>query len=105
MKLRKVPEIALSGVITAGMALFSNQAPPPNLKSLAGRITQTPVFFIYADRGAGGEDNNPQYYDAARGPKQIWRIPTTHTEGLSARPNEYERRVVAFFDRTLPPRR
>jgi uncharacterized protein len=97
----KLPEIWFSGVMTAGTALFSNRLPPPNLKSLAGRIAQTPVFFVYATRGAGGEDNNPDYYAAARGPKQIWKIDTSHTHGLTARPVEYERRVVGFFDRTL----
>jgi hypothetical protein len=97
----KLPEIWFSGVMTAGTALFSNRLPPPNLKSLAGRIARTPVFFIYATKGAGGEDNNPDYYAAARGPKQIWKIDTSHTHGLTARPVEYERRVVGFFDRTL----
>ena len=96
----KVPEIWFSGVMTAGTALFSNRLPPPNLKGLAGRI-QTPVFFVYAKKGAGGEDNNPDYYAAARGPKQIWKIDTSHTHGLTARPVEYERRVVGFFDRAL----
>jgi hypothetical protein len=97
----KLPEIWFSGVMTAGTALFSNRLPPPNLKTLAGRIAQTPVFFVYATKGAGGEDNNPDYYAAARGPKQIWKIDTSHTHGLSARPVEYERRVVGFFDRSL----
>ena len=96
----KLPEIWFSGVMTAGTALFSSRLPPPNLKSLSHRITQ-PVFFIYAKKGAGGEDNNPDYYAAARGPKQIWKIDTSHTHGLSAHPDEYERRVVGFFDRTL----
>ena len=91
----------LSGVMTAGTALFSNRLPPRNLKSLTGKISPTPVFFIYADRGAGDEDNNPDYYKAARAPKQIWKIATSHTHGLSARPQEYERRVIGFFDRTL----
>lgn len=100
MSLRKVPEVFITGVMTAGTALFSNRLPPPNLKTLAGRI-ESPVFFIYATHGAGGEDNNPEYYEAARGPKQIWRIETSHTHGLSARPVEYERRVVGFYDRTL----
>jgi fermentation-respiration switch protein FrsA (DUF1100 family) len=100
MSLRKLPEVAFTGVMTAGTALFSNRLPPPNLKTLAGRI-ESPVFFIYATHGAGGEDNNPDYNEAARGPKQIWKIDTTHTHGLSARPVEYERRVVGFFDRTL----
>ena len=96
----KLPEIWFSGVMTAGTALFSSRLPPPNLKSLSHRITQ-PVFFIYARKGAGGEDNNPDYYAAAGGSKQIWKIDTSHTHGLSARPVEYERRVVGFFDRTL----
>lgn len=98
---QKLPEILFSSVMTAGMTVFSDRLPPPNLEALAGRIEQTPVFLIYATRGAGGEDNQPQYYAALRGPKQIWKIDTTHTHGLSARPREYERRVTAFFDRTL----
>jgi fermentation-respiration switch protein FrsA (DUF1100 family) len=100
--LHKLPEIALSAGISAGLSVFSNRLPPPNLKTLAGRIT-TPVFFIYATRGAGGEERNPQYYDTARGPKQIWHIATTHTHGLRTHRREYERRVVGFFDRTLRP--
>jgi len=98
--LGRMPLIWFSGVMTVGTALFSNRLPPPNLKDLSGRITQ-PAFFIYARKGAGGEDNNPDYYAAARGPKQLWKIDTSHTHGLSARPAEYERRVVGFFDRTL----
>jgi uncharacterized protein len=97
----KVPEVALSGVITAGMTLFSNRLPPPSLEDLAGEITSTPVLFIYATKGAGGEENNPDYYAATRGRKQIWRIETTHTHGLTTRPLDYERRVVRFFDRAL----
>jgi hypothetical protein len=58
-------------------------------------------FALHAVHGAGGEENDPEYYAAARGPKQIWKIDTTHTHGLAARPKEYERRVVDFFDRTL----
>ena len=100
MSLRKIPEVVFSGVMTAGTAVFSNRLPPPNLKTLAGRIT-TPVFFIYATHGAGGEENNPEYYAAARGPKAIWKIDTSHTHGLTAHPLSYERRVVGFFDRAL----
>jgi dienelactone hydrolase len=96
----KVPEIAVSTVLTAGTALFANQAPPASLERLAARI-RAPVFYIYATRGAAGEDNQPDYYEATRSPKQIWKIDTSHTHGLSARPDEYERRVVGFFDRAL----
>ena len=55
-----------------------------------------------AGRGAGGEELQPHYYEAARQPKMMWLIPEAgHKGGLSARPNEYERRVVGFFERTL----
>jgi hypothetical protein len=97
---RDVPRVVFSAVMTASLAVFSNQTPPPSLTTLSARIT-TPVFFIYATRGAGGEENNPRYYRAAAGPKQIWKIKTTHTHGVTDRPTDYERRVVAFFDRTL----
>jgi uncharacterized protein len=101
LRVAKIPEIAFSGVMTAGMAVFSNRPPPPNLEDLTPRIAPTPVFFVYASDGAGGEDNNPAYYAAAREPKEIWKIQTSHTQGLTTRPKEYERRVVGFFDRTL----
>ena len=100
LRLKDVPEMVLDSVTTAGMTVFSDRLPPPNLKTLAGRI-EAPVFLIYATHGAAGEDNSPVYHDALRGPKQIWKIDTSHTHGLSARPREYERRVVDFFDRTL----
>ena len=102
MRASKVPQLVTSTVLTAGTALFSNQAPPASLEKLAGEI-KTPVFYIYATQGAGGEENNPDYYEATRSTKQIWKIDTSHTHGLSAQPEEYERRVVGFFDRTLLP--
>jgi hypothetical protein len=59
------------------------------------------VFLIWAGHGAG-EDINPHYYDSAGPPKSEWKIAEAgHTGGLSARPLEYEQRVIAFFDRTL----
>ena len=52
--------------------------------------------------GARGEELQPHYYEALRQPKPIWMIPEAgHTGGLIARPGEYERRVVGFFERTL----
>ena len=100
MHASKVPLIVFSAALTAGTALFSNQGPPASLEKLAGEI-RSPVFYIYASKGAGGEENNPDYFRATRSPKQIWKIDTSHTHGLTARPVEYERRVVRFFDRAL----
>lgn len=97
----KLSEIAISAVTTAGVVVFANQLPPPNLKDLTPKIAPTAVFFIHATKGAAGEDNNPDYYDAARAPKQIWKVDASHTHGLTDHPQEYERRVVGFFDQTL----
>jgi dienelactone hydrolase len=89
--------------LNAGVALFAGVAPPPSLKDLVPRISPTPVFFIYGEHGQPGERNlNPTYYAAASAPKQIWEVPGSgHVGGITAQPNEYERRVVGFFDRTL----
>jgi uncharacterized protein len=97
-------ELGVSLALTAGTALFSNHMPPPNLKHLSARIAPRSVFFIYARHGTGGEEKqlNPKYYAAAGEPKQIWEIPeASHTGGITARPKEYERRVIGFFDDAL----
>ena len=90
-------------VKTASVALFSNTAPPPKLTDLVPRIEQ-PLLFIYAADG-GVETMNPRYYRLARGPKAIWAIPgIEHMGGITAHPQEYERRVIAFLDRSLSQR-
>jgi hypothetical protein len=87
---------------TLGTALFSNDLPPPSLENLVGRIAPRPLFLVYARHGQGGEELNPVFYEAAREPKEIWEIQTgSHTGGIEAEPEEYERRVIGFFDRAL----
>lgn len=90
----------LTAVLTLGTAVFSNQLPPRSLTDLSAEISQ-PVFFIYASPGQGGENLNPAYYEAAKQPKIIWKAEGGHTGAITAEPEEYERRVVGFFDRTL----
>ena len=89
------------GAITAGAAIFSNHSPPPNLKDLASRIDPEAVFFIYADRGQGGEKLSADYHEVAGRPKQLWKTDSAHTGGYDAAPREYERRVVRFFSKSL----
>jgi dienelactone hydrolase len=89
-------------VQTAAVAVFSSNAPPPSLERLAPQIAPRPLLLIYAGHGQGGEDLNPQYYEAAGEPKLIWEIPeSAHTGGIDARPREYEQRVISFFDEAL----
>ncbi|HXV95334.1 MAG TPA: alpha/beta fold hydrolase [Gaiellaceae bacterium] len=90
--------VALNGIIT----VITGDPPPPSLEDLVGRISPRPLFLIYATNGQGGENLNPQYYEAAGEPKEIWEITTGgHTGGFEAEPEEYERRVLAFFENAL----
>lgn len=86
---------------TTSLAVLSNHAPPTNLTTLIPRIAPRPVFLINAAEGEV-DDKTPEYLDSAGSPKQTWTVPAGgHTGGLEARPVQYERRVVSFFDRAL----
>jgi fermentation-respiration switch protein FrsA (DUF1100 family) len=90
-------------VQTAAVALLGGGAPPESLEQLAAGIAPRPVLFVYGGRGQSMEKAlTPAYYAAAGQPKAVWEIPEAgHTGGLVARPEEYERRVVGFFDEAL----
>jgi uncharacterized protein len=89
---------------TVGTATFASDLPPRSLTDLSAEISE-PVFFIYATPGQGGEELTRKYYEAAKGPKELWAAEGGHTHAITAEPAEYERRVVAFFDRSLLERR
>jgi len=91
----------MSAAKTAAVAVSSNQAPPANLRDLAARIEQ-PLLLIAAPNAPTGEQLNRGYARAAGASATLWEIPESrHVGGLEARPAEYERRVVGFFDRSL----
>jgi hypothetical protein len=100
---KRIEGSLVHAVVTPAVAVFSNGMPPPSLEDLAADVTPTPLFLIYAVPGQGGEaDLNQLYFDSAREPKEIWLVPGAgHTGGIEARPDEYERRVVGFFDDAL----
>jgi len=92
----------LAWIKQASIAVFSNQSPPTNLKDLTPKIAPRAMFLIAAPNSPAGEDLNRGYYAAAGEPKALWEIPESgHVGGLQARPREYERRVIAFFDKEL----
>lgn len=85
---------------SASTATFSNTMPPESLKELVKDIPPRPVFLIHAR----GEVLNEVYYESAGEPEnwELWEVPgAKHVGGLEAQPEEYERRVVGFFDRAL----
>ncbi len=91
------------GVATAATALFTDNLPPATLRSLVPKIGDRSVFFIYGENGQPVEEPaNKGFYELARGPKELWEVPgADHMNGAQAQPHEYERRIVAFFDRAL----
>lgn len=67
------------------------------------QIAPRPIFIIATGAQDGLEQRTSQrYYDRAGEPKTLWLIPETeHGGGLSARPQEYQDRMIAFFDQAL----
>jgi len=93
-----------TAVRTGALAVFTGEPPAANLKTLVGRIAPRPVMFIAAPNSNHGERLNRGFYAAAKEPKTLWEIPESkHVGGIDARPREYERRVVGFFDTALLP--
>src|SRR3954447_5209603 len=94
--------VVMAGTKVAAISVFANQTPAPNLKHLVGRIAPRPLMLIAAPHSGVGEELNRGYYRAAGEPKTLWEIPESkHVGGIRARPAEYERRVVGFFDQAL----
>jgi hypothetical protein len=96
--------LAQSVVKTATVAVTSNTSPPANLKDLAAKVEQ-PMLLIAAPNAPTGEKLNRGYRAAAGESATLWEIPEAdHMGGQTARPAEYERRVVGFFARALEAR-
>jgi uncharacterized protein len=94
--------VAFAAVKTGALAVFADRAPPANLQDLVGRIAPRSLLLIAAPNSKHGEELNRRYFAAAGAPKTLWELPESgHVGGLTARPAEYERRVVAFFDHAL----
>jgi fermentation-respiration switch protein FrsA (DUF1100 family) len=84
--------------------LFSRVPSAPPLVDSISRIAPRPVMLIASAYGPGGElAANRNYYAAAQEPKILWELSDAgHVEGLFAKPEEYEARVIKFFDQSLP---
>lgn len=96
-------EMAVFLVLTGSTRVFSNEPVPPNLTDLMDDISPRSVLLLYGEEGQPQEiDLNPTYLDAAGEPKQLWEVPGAgHIQGLVTQPEEYERRVIGFFDEAL----
>ena len=83
--------------------VFSGESPGEPLKDAVARISPTPLLLIATGRSIPAErDFNRIYVEAAREPVELWDLPDVdHIAALRQRPEEYERRVVGFFDEAL----
>jgi uncharacterized protein len=93
--------LAMSAAKTVTVAVSANQTPPANLKDLAAKVDE-PMLLIAAPLHGAGEKLNRGYAAAAGDSATLWEIPEAdHMGGQESRPEEYERRVVGFFDENL----
>ncbi|MBN1954188.1 MAG: prolyl oligopeptidase family serine peptidase [Anaerolineae bacterium] len=71
--------------------------------SVIQRISPRPLLLIYGDREV--EAARPQeQIEQAREPKELWIVPNCgHGEYLNVAAEEWEERVVAFFDQAFQP--
>ncbi|MDF2753812.1 MAG: Dipeptidylaminopeptidase/acylaminoacyl-peptidase -like protein [Gaiellaceae bacterium] len=83
--------------------VFSGSSPGEPLKELVARISPTPLLLISTGGSLPVErDFNRIYAKAAREPVELWDLPeVNHTAAIRERPEEYQRRVVRFFDNAL----
>ena len=87
---------------TTAVRAFAGSAPGEPLEELAARVTPTPLLLIASGNAQREAEYNMLYAEAALEPVELWAIPDgTHTAAIRERPNEYERRVIGFFARTL----
>ena len=86
----------------ASLLLFSNESAPPSLVDLVPEIAPRPVLLIWAPNSPNEEGLNPTYQRQIGPSASIWTLPDApHVGGLKTYPDEYEERVISFFDQAL----
>jgi len=77
----------------------------PHLEHVMHKLTPRPLFMIH---GGGDTYIKPEMaqalFDLARAPKELWFVDgAKHNQALQIAPDEYQRRVLAFFETHLAP--
>ncbi len=93
---------AQSSTRSTTWALFvsSGDTPPKHLDGARRAKLEQPALLIAAPNSPNGEQLNRVYAEGSKA--ELWEIPESkHVQGIKARPAEYERRVVGFFDTAL----
>jgi hypothetical protein len=95
-------ERAMTWTAVQALRGVSGMRPSPSLVGIMPRIAPRPVLLV----ASGGDPTEiptaRQYRDAGGAGVQLWELPDTgHTAGLRKHPAAYERRTIAFLDRSL----
>jgi uncharacterized protein len=79
----------------------TTQFPGPMVSENIARIAPRPVLLISTGTDEEQKDNR-LFYAQAHNPKTLWELPdVAHINGLFAQADEYQSRVLTFFDQAL----
>ena len=94
--------IALASLFVreATIKLLTGVGVPPTNDDTIARFAPNPVMLISGDVGEEREWNQIMR-DRNEGTVELYEANGGHIDGLSTQPEEYEARVIAFFDRSL----
>lgn len=83
--------------------LFTGQQPPQTtILDSVKNAKDTRFLFIAAEKVEDEVAFDTMYAEQAQGRSTLWVVPGAgHTQGFALQPEEYEKRVTAFFDETL----
>ena len=81
-------------------AVFAGRLPPTRPLGPDTEISAGPVFFIYATPD-GRRTPLKRTLRGGERARELWTGERGHTGAIDAEPQEYERRVVGFFDDAL----
>lgn len=99
---QNVMDIPLAGPLTIFFAELEAGIDTNQVSAVAviGQLAPRPVFIIQGDADELIPlDSGRRLFDAAGEPRQLWLAPgAPHVGVMSLFPEEYERRVIAFFD-------
>jgi pimeloyl-ACP methyl ester carboxylesterase len=101
----RLPLLALLGWVSIRLGEWISQGNVAAVRAVdyVGRIAPRPLLIIYGELDDYLPSDHPQrLFDAANEPKELWLAPGSgHAMARLDHPQEYVRRVQAFFDRHL----
>jgi len=90
----------ITGAMTVGTSIMTGEMPPSPMSGKVDEI-ETPVFYIASANVFDELELNRLWFEKTTATAELWEADASHTGGLKTHPQEYERRVIAWFDAHL----